>query len=463
MSSMAVSLTGSQGTAGMVRWVALRRPSRLIILNLFALISYLLVSWVSGSLAHVLTTVFSSPDSRSYRAVADWIFGARASAAASAWRPFLYPLLMGLAERLGGVRGVWLLNVALWFITLNVAAAATYRFVKSNWAAALVFLVLATNVSLILLSFHGLTEITVVALLAVWIYGLSHLTRRPTASQVAWALLPVSLLVVVKPEFELLLAVMVVVLVVGIIRSSAPGLAAVVFVACLIPVAVQLAVEVHFNGYFGISNIGDKTFRTFFLSRLDVAIGESSHLQTARLKMVGLSNLEAARFVLNHFGDAVVVFASTLKENLLTGTNFLPNPSIAYALRITVRAQFVLLLAMIPLVGVALWRARDGRLALLCIATLNILLAGGLTFMQGEPQNNPPFPPPDNPFVVWGQGGRGGGPFRGVGGRGPPPPPHKKPPARGGGQTGGGGGAAATPQKGRTSRVAVRATRRLLS
>jgi hypothetical protein len=383
MSSMAVSLTGSQGTAGMVRWVALRRPSRLIILNLFALISYLLVSRVSGSLARILTTVFSSPDSRSYRAVADWIFGG-ASAAASAWRPFLYPLLMGLAERLGGVRGVWLLNVALWFITLNVAAAATYRFVKSNWAAALVFLVLATNVSLILLSFHGLTEITVVALLAVWIYGLSHLTRRPTASQVAWALLPVSLLVVVKPEFEFLLAVMVVVLVVGITRSSAPGLAAVVFVACLIPVAVQLAIEVHFNGYFGISNIGDKAFRTFFLSRLDVAIGESSNLQTARLKMVGLSNLDSARFVLNHFGDAVVVFASTLKENLLTGTNFLPNPSIAHALRITVRAQFVLLLAMIPLVGVALWRARDGRLALLCIATLNIFLTGGLTFMEGD-------------------------------------------------------------------------------
>jgi hypothetical protein len=369
----------------MPRWLILKRLPLLIVLNLIAVISYIVVSSVSGSITHVLTTVLSSPDSRSYHAVAEWIFGARASAPESAWRPFFYPLLMGLAERLAGIRGVWLLNVALWSIALNFAAAATYRFVKSSWATALVFLVLATNASLILLTFHGLTEITVVALLSLWIYGLSHLTLRPTASQVAWALLPVSLLVVVRPEFEFLLALMVVVLIFGITKSPARWVAAGVLAVCLLPVAIQLALEVHFNGYFGISNIGEKAFRAFFLSRLDVAIGDSSNLDAARLKMVGLSSVDSARFVLNHFGDAVAVFASTLKENLLTGTNFLPNhPSLARVLGIIVGAQFVILLAMIPLVAVALWRARDGRLALLCLATLNIFLAGGLTFQQGD-------------------------------------------------------------------------------
>jgi hypothetical protein len=368
----------------MVSWVTLKRSSLLIILNLIAAISYLLVAWASGSLSQVATSVFSSPDSQQYRAVGDWIFGG-AITPASAWRPFLYPLLIGVAERLGGIRGVWLLNVALWFTTLNVAAAATYRFVKSNWAAAIVFLVLATNVSLILLSFEGLTEITVVALLAFWIYGLSHLTPRPTPSQVGWVLLPLTLLVVVKPEFELLLALVAVVLVVGIIRSAAPGLATVVYAACLIPVAIQLVVEIHFNGYFGISNIGDKTLRAYYLSRLDVAIGQSSSLQAARLRMVGISNLDIARFVLSHFRKAGGVFASTLKQNLLAGSNFLHgHPPVARAISVTQGAYFDLLLAMIPIVGVALWRARDGRLALLCIATLVVFLAGGLTFYQGD-------------------------------------------------------------------------------
>ena len=364
----------------------MRRLSLLIILNLIAAISYLLVGWASGSLAHIDTSVFGgSSDSPEYHAVADWIFGARASADESAWRPFLYPMLIGLAERLGGTRGVWLLNVALWFTTLNVAAAATYRFVKSNWAVALVFLVLATNVSLILLSFEALTEITTVALLAVWIYGITRLTRRSTPSQVAWALLPVALLVVVKPEFELLLVVMAVVLAIGIMKSPGSGLAAVVFVACLIPVAIQLAVSVHFNGSLGISTIGDRTLRRYFLSRLDIAIGQSSNIEMARLHMAGLSNLEAVRFVLNHFGDAVVVFASTLRENLLVGSNFISgHPLIERAVRVTEHAYYYLLVALIPLVGLALLRARDGRLALLCIATLNVLLAGGLTFYQGD-------------------------------------------------------------------------------
>jgi hypothetical protein len=375
----------SGGAKMTTRWFTSRRLLLLVILNLIAVLSYVLVGWVSSYFAHVFTIMYSTGDSRSYRVVADWIFGAGPSAPQSAGRPYLYPLLQGLAARLGGTPGVWLLNVALWFVTLNVVAAATFRFVKSSWAAALVFLALATNVSLILLSFHGLTEITVVALLAIWIYGLTHLTSRPTASHVAWVLLPVSLLVVVKPEFEILLAVVVVVLVVGIIRSSERGLAVGVFAACLIPVAIQLAIEVHFDGYFGISNIGERTFRAYFLSRLDEAIGDSSSLGMARQKMIGLSNGDSARFVLNHFGDAVRMFFVILRENLHAGTPHLPyRPRIRDALLIAVRAQFWVLIAMIPLVGVALWRARDGRLALLCIGTLTIFVAGGLTFGQGD-------------------------------------------------------------------------------
>jgi len=369
-----------------ISWVTLKRPSRLVILNLIALISYLLVSWASGSARHVFSEVFSRPDSVEYRAVADWIYGARASADASAWRPFLYPVLLGLAQRVGGLLGIWFLNVALWLIALNVAYAATYRFVKSNWAAAVVFVLLATNISLILLTFEGLTEITVVALLTVWVYGLSHLTRRPSASQVAWALIPVSLLVVVKPEFEFLLAVMVVVLLVGIVRGPARGLSMLVLALCLIPIAIQLAINIHFNGYFGISNIGEKAIRGYFLSRLDVAIGQSIDVDAARLKLVDISNFEAARLVLNHFGDAVAVFASTLFENLVAGSNFLihGHTLLARVIVATNVSYFVLLLASIPIVVVAVWRARDGRLALLCVALLNIYVSGGLTFSQGD-------------------------------------------------------------------------------
>jgi hypothetical protein len=99
------------------------KRSTLLILNAIAVLSYLFVGWAAGSIGHVDASVFSSQDSREYREYADWIFGARPSSVASNWRPFLYPLLLGLAERIGGVRGVWILNVAVWFTALNFCAA----------------------------------------------------------------------------------------------------------------------------------------------------------------------------------------------------------------------------------------------------------------------------------------------------------------------------------------------------
>ena len=361
------------------------KRSTLLILNLMAVITYLVVGWTAGSFGHIDASVFSSQDSREYREVADWIFGARPSSVASNWRPFLYPLLLGVAERVGGVRGVWLLNVAVWFIALNFCAAATYRFVKSELAAILVFVVLATNLSLMMITYQGLTEPTVIALLAIWVYGLSRLTRRPTPAQVAWVLLPVTLAVVVKPEFEFLLAVVAVVLVVGIIRSAERGLAAAVFAACMIPVGIQLWVMVHFNGYFGFSNVGTRALREYFLPRVDVAIGQSSDLQAAQLRMAGISYSDATRYLLNHAGDAVLVFASTVRENLLAGSNFLTgHPHIEFAILVTQLTFFAVLIAMIPIVCVALWRARDGRLALTCFAALNVFLASGVDYNQGD-------------------------------------------------------------------------------
>ena len=129
--------------------------------------------------------------------------------------------------------------MVLWFAALNIGGAAAARLARSSWAAVVVFIAIATNVSLILLTFQGLTEITTLALLCVWMYGLSRSTLQPTPAAVAWTLLPVALLVVVKPEFELLLGLMVIVLAVKIVRAPSSG-AAVTLAACLIPVAIQV-------------------------------------------------------------------------------------------------------------------------------------------------------------------------------------------------------------------------------
>src|SRR5260370_10029199 len=127
------------------------KRSTLLILNAIAVLSYLFVGWAAGSIGHVDASVFSSQDSREYREYADWIFGARPSSVASNWRPFLYPLLLGLAERAAGVRGVWLLNVAGWVAAPNFLAASSATFGETGRARAPRLLALRTTLLLMLL------------------------------------------------------------------------------------------------------------------------------------------------------------------------------------------------------------------------------------------------------------------------------------------------------------------------
>ncbi|HEY2599840.1 MAG TPA: hypothetical protein VGJ79_15325, partial [Candidatus Dormibacteraeota bacterium] len=98
-----------------------------------------------------------------------------------------------------------------------------------------------------------------------------------------------------------------------------------------------------------------------------------------------LGNADIARLVLSHFGDAVMVFFVSLKENLLAGDGFVRNHQrLSDAIQATQLVYFILQLALIPLAAIALWVRRDGRLALLCVAALNVYVAGGFTFNQGD-------------------------------------------------------------------------------
>jgi len=370
----------------MVDWAIAKRPVALVGLNLVAAACYLLVGWRTGSLAHIDTSIFSTPDSHTYRQVADWIYGARSSSPASIWVPFLYPTVLGLADRVGGPLGVWAMNVVLWFLALNVTAVAAYRLTRAYWAAGLIFLLLATNISLILLTFQALTEITTVALIAVWLLGLSFLKSPPSPLRVAAALLPVALLVVVKPEFEILLVVTILFLLVAVWRSASRAPRLVVVAACLIPVAAQVALMAGANHVLGISQIGDSTIRGYYLSQLFVYLGMSPDVYSAQPQAVAMSNTALLQFLAAHPLAAVRVFAHILRDNLDSSSNFLTaaNPILLTIDTVTNQVYAWVLVAMVPIVAAALWIRRDARLALLSVGALNVFLAGGLSFWQGD-------------------------------------------------------------------------------
>ncbi|HEX9098375.1 MAG TPA: hypothetical protein VF956_02680 [Candidatus Dormibacteraeota bacterium] len=368
----------------------MRRIAVVVALNLVAAAAYGFVAAQMGFFSHMGETLFSSPDSLGYRDVGNWLFGAIPNPVESLHRPFLYPLLLGAASRIGGDAAIWTLNLLLWLGTVNVTAAATWRMTGRPLFGAIVFLLLATNVSLIVLSFQALTELTVAFLEAIWILGLALSTLPPSRPRdIAMLLLPISLLTVVKPAYQIELLVGLVLLAIVIWRlQRGRAAAAVVVAACCIPIAFQLGLNATANHVFNLSSTGDAEVRGYYVSQVYASInGLPDDLVAARTVVYGWSNSQLVSFLMDHPGPAVGTLVSNLHSNLASGSNFIDSgktPLLAAAVRDTNRAFLRVHLIFLPVVAVAIWLRRDVRLVLLYAFAVVVILVPSLIFDQGD-------------------------------------------------------------------------------
>jgi hypothetical protein len=367
-----------------------RRLAVFMALNVVAIAAYALVAIQLGFFSHLSDTLFSSPDSHTYRDVGHWLLGAASNPVESQHRPFLYPLLAGLAEKIGGAPGIWIVNLVCWFGMVNVTAAATLRLTGRLTIAAIVFLVLATNASLIVLSFQALTESLTAFLESLWILGLA-MSRLPPARprETAMLLLPISLLTVVKPQFQLQLVIALVLLAITIWRMrSGRAALAVAVVACCLPVVFQLGLMATANHRLGLSDSGEAEFKLYYVSQVYATInGLPDDLVAARVEVGRWSDRQALTFLLDHRGTAINTLVSNLHRNLTSGSNFVdPNqaPLLADTIRNTNRWYQKLHVVFLPIVLLAIWRRRDLRLLLLYLFASLVTLLPSLIVDQGD-------------------------------------------------------------------------------
>src|SRR5881296_2699782 len=87
------SITDTRSLAGSVvtNDARMRRLAVLAALNVVAVGIYLLVAAQMGFFSHLRASLFWSPDSQTYLAVAHWLLGSGPSTLESTHRPFLYP------------------------------------------------------------------------------------------------------------------------------------------------------------------------------------------------------------------------------------------------------------------------------------------------------------------------------------------------------------------------------------
>ena len=367
-----------------------RRLTVFIVLNVVAIGVYAWVAIQMGFFSHLSDTLFWSPDSHTYRDVGHWLLGTAPYTLESTHRPFLYPLLLALAEKVGGDPGIWIINLASWFGMLNLTAYATLRMTGRLTVAAAVFLVLATNASLIVLSLQAITETVAAFLESLWILGLA-LSRLPPARtrETAMLLLPISLRTVVKPEFEIHLVIALILLAITIWRLPARRLVQAAAVAvCLIPVVFQVGLMANVNHRLAVSASGEDEFKLYYVSQVYATVnGLPDDLVAARTVVGDWTNGHALAFLLDHPRTALTTVVSNLRRDLTSGSNFVDSvqaPRLYDTIQNTNRLYIRLHIVFLPIVLLAIWRRRDVRLLLLYLFAGVVILLSSLIVDQGD-------------------------------------------------------------------------------
>ena len=331
--------------------------------------------------------MFTTPDTKQYRAVADWLFGKTATVPfATTLRPLLYPLL------LGGVRQIsdnpymfWAVQFLLWLAAINLTALAAYRFTHRLLAFVIAFTLMMINVSTMALTFYALTETLVIFLLAVWLVLLSTSDlHNLKVRDYFWLSFMLALLTITKPIFQLPLIIVVTYAIVKNLRQFKKNL---VIAIGLTPVLIQILFNANVNGMVGISNITDYTVKWYLLPQV-YQVRTSISLDDARSQVKNFDTAQTIGYLLEDVKITTSAFLQNVGENM-TGAcevfGYYPKPY--YFTRLTSIAYLVLQFLLIPAI-VFLFVKRQGSfnlpLKLIYLFSFLIIFTSGISFNEGD-------------------------------------------------------------------------------
>lgn len=202
-------------------------------------------------------------DSGTYRDAGEWIFG-RAENNTISYRPWLYPLLVGVARTLfgtGAENALWISQFLMWLGSGLLIYLALQNATRSTVLAMLGAGFFYLHPSPLILTFHGMTETLNILLISLFAWVLTR--DRPDRLYVA--VLLIALATVTKPiylVFLLLLAIFTLTQ-----DKETPRLKQAGWIALLLlPVWIQLLLSYSVSGRFTVSAIGGYTFKNYLVA-----------------------------------------------------------------------------------------------------------------------------------------------------------------------------------------------------
>lgn len=288
-------------------------------------------------------------DSRSYRAAGEWIFG-RADSDAISYRPWLYPLLLGLARTFFGASAenvLWISQFLMWLASGILIYLAAQNATRSTVAALIGAGFFFLHPSPLILTFHGMTETLNIFLISLFAWVLT--TDR--SNRLYLAILLIVLATVTKPIYLVFLILLVALLVFR--DKQTLSLKKAGWIALLlIPIWIQLLLSYAVSERFTISSIGGYTFKNYLVA--DVYLhAEGTEWRETMALIEDWDLRQQFDYLWQHKRGTLVIFRNHLvDDNMWTGSFFTlgeGNRMDGFAITMNAVASYLHLL-MMPLV-----------------------------------------------------------------------------------------------------------------
>jgi len=325
-------------------------------------------------------------DARQYRATGDWIFGKTQETYIES-RPWGYPFFVGFfravfprhAEKI-----IWFLQFLLWLASVELLALAVYRLTGKIWLTLLSSTLFWIHPSPIAMTFHGLTETLNIFLLTVFVL----LVLQKGETKTYQALFVLALLVVVKPTYQIQLALLILYFLFTRLnprKGKTWGMLALV----LLPIWIQFLFSGIGTGRPTLSDIGKITLRDYFVTWTYAhAKNMDGRAANAIVRQWTLS--EQLTFLKKNKRAALYTYFDDLIPRGLLADSWLiqgENNPMDTAARAVNAGDFALHLLVLPLMVYALvftrGRVRETLLLLYLFALIQILVSG-ISSNQGD-------------------------------------------------------------------------------
>jgi len=379
----------------MIRFTRSFSNFQLFLLNLILVAGYfILINFLEISVNEDL--LFSTSDSMTYLNVTNWILG-HSDFGSTRTRPILYPFILLVFYKGFGTFGIWGLQFLCWLFSINLVAIAITKWTGKQMYGFIGASLMALNFTFLFLTFHALTEILTVFLIAILVYFISvTIDRVRDFSFFQGCLLILVLLAILKPLFYLVvLFLLLVIFPVFYFRKrflSTKNL--IISMLILSPLILQITIMKTKYGSLNVSDIGSNTFRDYFYADGLHIINNISYENAVKLAQQETPH-ERIKKILAHKALFMGLYFVNLKSNIASEPiliNFSnPHKTLYRITSIGNRVIFFLHLFFLIPVLLTLIRTYKRRqydyfisLVVLAILLYIILITSGISFWQGD-------------------------------------------------------------------------------